>query len=94
MTDEELQQTMQEVTENIDKLSDPDKPLTKEEKKCRQMLLVKKEILQKIKEAKEKGQKHEELYNSVYYSLLTSWGEKHPFLASLAMRNFRWGGGL
>jgi uncharacterized membrane-anchored protein len=94
MTDEELQQTIQELTESIDELSDTDQPLTKEEKKRKQILVIKREVLRKIKEDREKGKTYDEIYNSIYYNLLTSWGEKHPYLASLVMRNFRWGGGL
>ena len=54
MTDEELQQTIQELDEDMDKLSDSDKPLTRKEKRRKQILVLKKETLQKIKTAREK----------------------------------------
>ena len=90
MTDEELQQTIQEVSESLDKLSDPDKPLTKGETRRRQILLYKKEILQKIKVAREKNNVSQEMAHTVTYGLLTSLGEKHPYLMYLLQSKFRW----
>ena len=90
MTDEELQQTMQELGESIDKLSDSDKPLTKEESRRRQLLLLRKETLQKIKEAREKNNANQEMTHTITYSLLTSLGEKHPFLMYFLQSKFRW----
>ena len=49
VTDEELQQTIQSLTESIEKLSDPDKPLTREEERRRQVFILEKETLQQIK---------------------------------------------
>ena len=90
MTDEELQQTIQELSEGIDKLSDPDKPLTKEESRRQQILLLRKETLQKIKEAREKRNVTQEMAHAVTYALLTSLGEKHPYLMYLLQSKFRW----
>ena len=90
MTDEELQQTIQEVSENLDKLSDPDQPLTKKEERRRRILLYNKEILQKIKEAREKHDIRQEHIHTLTYGLLTSLGEKHPYLMYLLQSKFRW----
>ncbi len=92
MTDEELQQALQEVTESMDKLSDsdPEKPLTKEEKRHKQILVFKKEVLQKIKEARAKNDFNQENAHFLTYGLLTSLGEKHPFLMHLLQAKFRW----
>ena len=90
MTDEELQQAIQEVSESLDKLSDPDQPLTKEESQRRNVLLLEKETLQKIKEAREKRNVSKELANTITYGILTSVGKKHPFLAHLLQAKFRW----
>ncbi len=90
MTDEELQQTIQEVSESLDKLSDPDQPLTKEEERRRRILLYKKEILQKIKEAREKNNIRQEHAHTLTYGLLTSLGAKHPYLMYLLQSKFRW----
>jgi len=91
MTDEELQQAIQDLSESIDSLPKSDKPLSKEERRRREMLLIKKEVLHRIKEAREKKNTSQELYHSVYYGLLTSWGEKHPYWVGLIMSHFRWG---
>ena len=90
MTDAELQKLIQDVCESIDSLPKSDKPLSKEERKRREVLLLKKEVLGKIKEAREKNEKDNELYNTMVYGLLISVGEKHPYLASLLKSNIRW----
>ena len=89
MTDEELQQTIQEVGEDIDKLSHPDKPLTKEEKRRQNLLSLQKETLQQIREAREKHNATQELSLTVQYGLLSSLGEKHPFLLHFLSSKFR-----
>ena len=90
MTDKELQEAIQEVTDSINNLPKANKPLSKEERQYREALLLKKEILDRIKVAKEKGRTDDELYNSVFYGMLTSWIGKHPYLMSLVQSNFRW----
>ena len=92
MTDEQIEKTIQDISESLDELSDPDKPLTKEEGNRKQILLLKKETLQKIKEAREKNEKDQELLHTANYGLLTSLGEKHPYLMHLVRSNLRWGG--
>jgi len=96
MTDEQLQQALQEVSDGLDKLSNSKKPLTKEKRKDRGRLLRRKYILERIKEAKEKPHKAEEFYNSAIYELLVPWGEKHPFLMAIMMHVMRikWASGL
>ena len=89
MTDEELQQAIQEISESLDNLPESDEKVPA---RHRALLLSKKETLQKIKEAREKGDNHQELYNSVCYSLLNSWGEKHPYWVHLMMSKFMWSG--
>jgi len=91
MTDEELQQTIEEISESIKNFSEAKKPLPKEEARRRQVLLIRKQILERIKEAREKNRKDDEMYNMAVYGLLSSWGEKHPYLASLVRSNMRWG---
>jgi hypothetical protein len=94
MTKEQLQEALEEVSADLEKLSNREKPLTKEEKKYRGKLLMRRNVLESIKEAKEKNQKSEELYNSTVYSLLVPWGEKHPVLMFFVMRLMRarwWG---
>lgn len=96
MTDEQLQQALQEASAGIAKLSKSDKPLTKEEKKYRARLQKRKNILGRIKEAREKNQKEMELYHTTIYDFLVPWGEKHPFLMffMMSMMRARWSSGL
>ena len=95
-TDEQLQQALKEASDDLDKLSKSVKPLSREEKKDRGRLLRRKYILERIKEAKEKKQKGDELYNSSIYDLLVPWGERHPFLMTVIMHlmRIRWQSGL
>ena len=86
MSNEQLQQALQEVSEDLDKFSNSEKPLTKEEEKYRKKLVMRKYVLSKIQEAKEKKRKDDELYNSTVYGLLVPWGENHPILMSITMR--------
>ena len=56
-TNEQLQEALREVSADLDKLSNSEKPLTKEEGKYRKKLLMRKYVLDKIKEAKERTRK-------------------------------------
>jgi len=80
MTDEELQQRLQEFSEGIEKLSKSEKPLSKEEKRYLGRLVKRQRLLEAIKEGREKKHKDAEFYNTVMYDLLVPWGEKHPVL--------------
>jgi len=95
MSDEQLQRALQEVSEGLDKLSDPDRPLTGEEKKYQAKLLRRQTVLSQIKMAKEKNRKDVELYYTTIYDMLVPWGEKHPVLMffMLNMMRVRWGAG-
>ncbi len=90
MTDEELQRELQNISEAIDRLSKADEPLTSKERRHRQILLLQKETLQRIKEARAKKDFMQERDQTVTYGLLTSMGEKHPLLMSFLRSKFRW----
>ena len=96
MMDKELQRVLKEVSNDINKLSNLDRPLTKEEKKHRGRLLRRKYVLDKIKEAREKNRKDDEVFNTTVYEMLVSWGERHPFLLGLftQLMKVKWGSGL
>ncbi len=96
MTDEELREKLEEVSVGIARLSSLERPLTKEEEKYRARLLRRKHVLDKIKEAKEKNRKDDELYNSTVYEWLVPWGEEHPILMAILMHfmRIRWGSSL
>jgi len=90
MTDKELQRAIQAVSRSLDKLTNSEKPLTKKEKRHSQILSLQKETLQKIKEARAKNDFMEERDLTVTYALLTSMGEKHPFLMGFLQTKFKW----
>ena len=90
MTDEDLKKAIQEVSEELDSLPKSDDSLSGEERKSKHVLLLKKETLDKIKVAREKNDKDQELHNIMVYGLLTSWGDKHPYLMSIVRSNLRW----
>jgi hypothetical protein len=93
MYDEELEQLIQEASEQIEKLpDDPDKPLTKEEKNRKLILGLQVETLNRIKEAKEKGNLQQEVKAGMDYTLLTKYGEKHPFLMHFLKSQMHWYG--
>ena len=94
ISEEQLKELRQEVGGELDKLANLERELTGEEEKHRRKLRVRKYVLDKIKEAKDKGQRSDELYNTTYYQMLVPWGEKHPVLFFLWMRIIRarwWG---
>ncbi|MFQ6122953.1 MAG: hypothetical protein ACE5LA_07870 [Dehalococcoidales bacterium] len=90
MTDEELQKEIQQVSESLDKLYNSDKPLTKEEKKQKRILSVRKQMLNRIKKAREQNDRDRELAATIEYALMTSVGEKHPYLIPLIKSKFGW----
>jgi len=96
MTDEQLREKLEEVTADIERLSRLERPLTPEEEQYRARLLKRKHVLDKIKEAKEKNRRDDELYNSAVYEWLVPWGEKHPVLMAILMHfmKIRWGSSL
>jgi len=89
MTNEELQQELQDLSEGLDKLPDSDKPLSKEDRNRQHFLSLKKEALLRIKQAKEKKDLNQEIKCNMDYALLTEFGEKHPLLLHLARIRLR-----
>ncbi|MFC1917522.1 hypothetical protein ACFLXH_02595 [Chloroflexota bacterium] len=91
MTNEELAQEIKEVQESLRELSQSEKPPGQEEKKWQKELTMRKLVLEKITEAKQKQRTSDEIYHNIFYSFLKSgWAEKHPFLTSILLRKFRW----
>ena len=88
MTDEDLEQEMQKLSENIDELSKADS-LTKQEKRRQNLLESKKETLERIKQAKEKKNQSQEIKYTMDYALLEEYGEKHPLLLHFARIKLR-----
>ena len=93
MNDEELETLIQEVSEQLAKLSeDPEKSLSKEERKRKLLLQLKSEALKRIKAAKEKGSLQQEIRAGVDYALLEQYGEKSPFLINFIKSQTTWFG--
>jgi len=88
MTDEDLEREVQKLNEHIDELSKADS-LTKQEKKRQNLLELKKETLERIKQAKEKKNQSQEIKLTMDYALLEEYGEKHPLLLHFARIKLR-----
>jgi hypothetical protein len=80
MTDEEMREEFQNVKEDLNRLSQSEEPLTKEEKRLKVVLHQRKDVLHRIKEAKDKDDKMQEIKNTADYTLLKSHGKRHPLL--------------
>jgi hypothetical protein len=92
MTDEELEKLIQETSEQLDKLSDADKPLAKEERRRKLVLELQGQVLQKIKDAKEKGHLQQEIRACMDYAVLKNYGGKHPLIFNYIHSMTRWYG--
>ena len=94
MTDEDITQVTEEITEILDKLHNSEKPLTKEEQRRKKVLSARKQLLRVIKVAKERNDRTMEVKTGIEYTLVTSLGEKHPhllmFLAPIVRSKFGW----
>ena len=80
MTSEELEAEIKKIDENLESLPADDKPITKEERKEKGLLLLKQSVLLRIKDAREKNYKQSEFENTIQYGVLNSWISKHAFL--------------
>ena len=88
-----LDQLIQEVSEEIEKLADdPEKPLTKNERTRKIVLQLQSDTLKKIKAAKEKGNLQQEIRAGMDYATLKRFGEKHPFLMNFIKSQIGWYG--
>jgi hypothetical protein len=78
VTDEELDRLSQEISGRIEQLpDDPEKPLSQKERKHKLVLRARRQALDRIKEAKGKGDIHQEVKANLDYALLTDYGEKN-----------------
>ena len=88
MTIEDMDKALQEVSEQIKKMPEDEKSLSKEERNHRQLLLSQQNALEKMKFAREKGDTNLEAQCAVAYGMLTSWLGKYPYLLRLLF-NFK-----
>ena len=92
MTDEELDSLIKEFTEQLEQIPQEDRkhPLTKEQRTQRVMLRAKCEALNRIKEARGKGNFRKEVQASMDYNLLVQYGHKHPLLLNFIKSQMTW----
>jgi hypothetical protein len=84
MTSEELEQLINEISGELEKLTDdPEKPLKYKERRHRSVLRARKDALERARAAVEQGDFSKEAQASLDYGLLTEYGEKHPLLFNL-----------
>lgn len=92
MTDEELNKLTREISGDIEQLAeDPENPLSRKERRRKLILRARRQALEKVKEAKEKGNINQEVKANLEYSLLTEYAEKNILLYNLMKaRLFMW----
>ncbi len=83
LTKEQLEQELKKTNDELNRLAQADKPLTKEEQSWRGKLRFRKVVLDEIKSAKDKGSTGSELYHTTLYEMLIDWGERRPLLMFL-----------
>lgn len=78
MTDEDVAELMQEISEEIERLPESkDKPLNRKDRKHKLVLRARNQALERVKEAKTKGDFNRETKALLDYTLLTEYGEKN-----------------
>ena len=77
MTDEELQEEIQDVREIRDNLPRPSAPLPQHDVRRREMLLLRELTLYKMEDAKKRNKKDLELLNTQIYDLIISFTESY-----------------
>ena len=75
MKDEELQEGIKDANNDIDSLSlsPPSGPLPQHEVRRREVILLRQLTAYKIEDAKNKGDRQSELFNTAIYDLMTSF---------------------
>ena len=72
MTDEELQEALEDATNDISNLSRPTRPLPQHVVSRREIILLRQLILYQIKDAKKREMGNLERFNSDLYNLITA----------------------
>ena len=72
MTNEELAQEIKKVQESLLKLSQSEKSPGQAEEKRQKVLTMRKLVLEKITEARQKQRSSDEIYHNIFYSFLNS----------------------
>jgi hypothetical protein len=88
MTDEELELLKAEYAGEIEELSVDGRVLNKEERKRKLLLKAKITALDRIKEARGKGNQRQEIRACMDYALLNEYGHRNWLLYNLAKSRF------
>jgi hypothetical protein len=84
VTEEELDSLTQEINGQIEQFpDDSEKSLSRKERKRKLVLSARCQALERVREAKEKGDIHQEVKANLDYALLTEYGEKNILLYNL-----------
>jgi len=91
LSDEDLQELQRELKEQIEELSaDPDTPLTKQQKKRKNLLQAKSRAIDRVRYAREKGSFNQEVRALLDYNMLVEYGEKNVFIFNLLRSRINW----
>jgi hypothetical protein len=91
MTGEELEALQRELSQQIERLSNiPDRQMSRKERRHRVVLRARKEALDRVKEAREKGNMHREARANLDYAILTEYGERNVFLFNFMKARMFW----
>ena len=83
LSTEQLEQELKKTNDELNRLAQAEKPLTKEEQSWRGKLRFRKVVLDEIKRAKEGDNKSSEVYHTTLFEMLIDWGERRPLLMFL-----------
>jgi hypothetical protein len=95
VNDEQLDNLTREISAEIEQMSsDAAKPLTRQERKHKLVLRARRQALDRMKEAKGKGDINQEVKANLDYALLTDYGEKNIFLYNFMKARLYWWRGI
>jgi hypothetical protein len=92
MTEQELEELIQANSERIAGMSQPEQPLSKQEKNLKHMLRLQGDALERIKAAKAKGDMQNEIKAGIDYAVYKEYENRHPLLVFLVKARMRWYG--
>lgn len=94
MTSEELEQAFKEVNDQLDELPKSNVKLTNKQWRLQQRLFKQKDLLEKIRKAKETQNTQHEIILLTQYNVLKDASTRHPiinFIMQLKLRSTLWG---
>ena len=94
MTSEELEQSFKQVNDQLDELPKSNIKLTSKQWRLQQRLFKQKDLLEKIRKAKETQNTQHEIILLAQYNVLKDASTRHPIINSimqLKLRSIIWG---